>query len=285
MQNAPNVSSALPNDTTPPNYVAFRSKRVRENELSAEFNDFKEEIKLMISSLISKQTSELQKIVKTQKDIQQINVNIENSIAFLTSQNEEFKKKINQLDGKIKEDRQYITVLEDRIEDLQRSNRKNNFEIKNVPSKPNETKEQLVDMVICLSQNIGYKIEKSNITDIYRVRGKGEKVKSTPIVVETSSTLLKTGFLKMCKSFNIKNKTKLRAKHLGFCKDEETPIYVSEQLTAKGSRLYFLARDLAKSKTYRFCWTAYGKIYVRKDENSPIIHITSVAQVQHLLQM
>lgn len=285
MQNAPNVSSALPNDTTPPNYVAFRSKRVRENELSAEFNDFKEEIKLMISSLISKQTSELQKIVKTQKDIQQINVNIENSIAFLTSQNEEFRKKIDQLEGKIKEDRQYITVLEDRIEDLQRSNRKNNIEIKNVPSKSNETKEHLVDMVISLSQNIGYKIEKSNITDIYRVRGKGEKAKSTPIVVETSSTLLKTGFLKMCKSFNIKNKTKLRAKHLGLCKDEETPIYISEQLTAKGSRLYFLARDLAKSKTYRFCWTAYGKIYVRKDENSPIIHITSEAQVQHLLQM
>lgn len=90
--------------------------------------------------------------------------------------------------------------------------------------------------------------------------------------------------LKMCKSFNIKNKSKLRAKHMGFKKEEETPVYISEQLTAKGARLHFLARDLAKSNKYKYCWTAYGKIFVRKDENSAVIQITYEAQVQHLFQ-
>ncbi|CAH2217342.1 jg5653 [Pararge aegeria aegeria] len=205
-------------------------------------------------------------------------------MAFLSTQNEELKKKIDLLEGKMKEDKQYITLLENQVEDLQRSCRKNNLEMKNVPIKPNETKEDLIDMVISLSQNVGQNMGKADITDIYRIRGMKGKNQSTPIVVETSSTILKADLLKMCKLFNIKNKTKLRAKHLGFRTAEETPIYISEQLTAKGSRLYYLARDLAKSKAYRFCWTAYGRVYVRKDENSPIILVSNEGQVQHLLQ-
>lgn len=78
------------------------------------------------------------------------------------------------------------------------------------------------------------------------------------------------------------NKTKLRAKHLGFTTQEETPVYVCEQLTPKAARLYFLARDLIKSTTFTFCWTAYGNVYVRKDENSPIIKITNEAQINQL---
>ncbi|KAL4710608.1 hypothetical protein ACJJTC_003244 [Scirpophaga incertulas] len=81
-------------------------------------------------------------------------------------------------------------------------------------------------------------------------------------------------------------KTKLRAKHLGWRKQEETPIFVSEHLTGKAARLYFLARDLAKNKLYKFCWTSLGRVYVRKNEekDSPYIQITSEHQIQDLLK-
>lgn len=271
-------------DKTPPNYVAYRNKRARETEFNIDLDSFKLEIKSMITSLFATQTKEIQKIIATQKEIQQTNINIENSIAYLTDQNEEFKKKIELLEGKIKDDQRYISTLEDRIEDLQRGMRKCNFEIKNVPSQSNETKEDLTEMVLCLARNVGYNIEKTDIKDIYRVRVKKEKTKNSSIVVETSSTTLKTGILKMCKAYNIKHKSKLCAKHLGIRTAEDTPIYISEQLTPRGARLYFLARDIAKSKTYRFCWTAYGKVYLRKDENSPIININSETQAHQLLQ-
>lgn len=188
------------------------------------------------------------------------------------------------MEKKIQEDGKYISVLESRIEDLQMGMRKTNFELKNVPKKSNETKEDLIDMVVCLSKNVGSSLEKSDVKDIYRVRPKKEGTQNTPIVVETTSTILKTEIIKMCKTYNIKHKTKLRAMQLGFCTQEDVPIYVSEQLTAKGSRLHFLARDLSKSKNYKFCWTAYGKVYVRKGENSPIICLKSENQVHQLLQ-
>lgn len=90
--------------------------------------------------------------------------------------------------------------------------------------------------------------------------------------------------IKLCKTYNIKHKSKLRAAQLGFKTSEDTPVFISEHLTAKGSRLHFLARELTKSKKYKFCWTAYGKVFLRKEENSAIITVRSEAQVQKLIQ-
>lgn len=162
--------------------------------------------------------------------------------------------------------------------------RKTNFVIKNVPKIAGESKQDLIDMVVSLSQNINNivcSIVKNDIKDIYRVRGNKQNY-NTPIVVETGSTLLKNDILKMAKNFNIKHKTKLCCKHLGLKTHEDTPIFLSEHLTAKG--LHFLARDLKKSGAYKYCWTAYGKVLVKQDDQAPTSIIRSEAQIQQLMQ-
>lgn len=269
---------------TPQRAFISRIKRKREDEedFMAEFLKFKEEIRELISSLRTSQGDELKKIAPTLTDIQKTNINIESSIAFLSQQNEEYKKSIEKLQIQAQEDRKYIAVLEEKMEDMQKSMRKTSFEMKNVPKAKNETKEDLIDMATTLSKTIGCDLNKTDIKDIYRVHGKKEGVSNTPIIVETSSTLIKNDILKMSKAFNIKHKSKLCAKHLGIPTSVDSPIYITENLTAKASRLHFLGRDLVKSKMYKFCWTSYGKVYVRKDEISPIILIKSEMQVQQL---
>ncbi|KAG7307350.1 hypothetical protein JYU34_007533 [Plutella xylostella] len=280
----PNLNLGGDSNTTPPSFISQRYKRKRDNDIDEQLNTFKEEMKQMLQSMMISQANEINKITPTLKEIQLTNINIENSISFLTSQNEDFKRKIEQYEIQAKKDREYIALLEEKVEDMQRGSRKMNFEIKNVPKTSNETKESLVNMVINLSKAIEYNLEKTDITDIYRVRSNNKDGKNnTPIVVETSSTFIKNDIIKLSKAYNVKRKDKLCARHLGFTKNEDTPVYVSKQLTAKGSRLYFLARDLSKSKGYKFTWTSYGRVYVRKDENSHIIPIKSEAQVQHLM--
>lgn len=283
-KSASETNLTLLSDVTPPNYISQRPKRKRNEIHDTDFDSFKEEMKQMIQSYMTSHEQELKKITPTLKDIQQSNHNIETSVAFLSSQNEELKKKIDQLEVQAKKDREYITILEEKIEDVQRSNRKTSFEIKNVPKKINETREDLINYVRNLSENIGCKLDYSDIRDIHRVQTNKEGKNNTPIIIETNSTMLKSDILKMCKTFNIKNKDKLRAKHLGLTINEDSPIFVSEQLTAKGSRLFFLARDVAKSKNYKFCWTSFGRVYLRKDENSRITQIKNELQVQHLMQ-
>lgn len=272
--------------TTPPNnytkFVSGRTKRKRNDDATNDLSNFKEEIKSMISSMLASNLQEIKKNTDTLKEIQRTNRNIEDSVAFLAGQYEEFKNKIINLEGQITEDRKYIVLLESKIEDLQRENRKANFEIKNVPKKPNETKDELIDMVVTLAGNIEYPITKSDIKDIYRVSGKKDRLQNTPIIVETSSTILKKDVLKMCKAFNIRRKQTISAKHLGLRFSEDTPVYIAEQLTPKAARLHFLARDLKKSGLYKYCWTDYGRVYVKKDDNSRAILISNEAQIEHL---
>lgn len=254
-------------------------------ESTSELDQFKSEIKAMMTVFFAKQEKELESITARQKEIQQTNANIESSIIFLSAQNDEYQKKIVALEEQLKENRKFTTLLEDKLEDLQRGTRKSNLEIKNVPKKVKETKEDLVQMVLSLSKSIGSNITKADIKDIYRVQGKKDKTLNHPIIVETSSTLLKTDTLRLCKGFNLNNNHKLCAKDLGLRFSEDTPIFVSEQLTAKGSRLHFLARDVAKVKSYKYCWTSYGKVYLKKDDDSQTILIQSEAQVQELHQL
>lgn len=275
----------LGTDITPPSFISQRTKRRREElPIGIQLDEFKEEMRKMMSMFSEKREKEIHEISTTLKEIHHSNINIQNSITFLTEQNEELRKKINSLENKDKENKQYITILESKIEDLQLTNRKDNFVLKNVPRKSNESKEDLLEMVMCLSKNIDCKIDKNDVKDIYRVRAKNNGNQSSPIVVETGSTLLKTSILKMVKAFNIQHNSKLCAKHLGFRVQEDTPIFVSDHLTAKASRLHFLARDLTKSGAYKFCWTAYGKVYLKKEEQSPTIIIKSEDQVHKLLQ-
>lgn len=280
-----NQLNQLHTEDTPPPLPLKRqqNKDSQPNDsLKDQLNDFKEEMRKLMTFFMNSQKSELVDLNSTLKEVQKSNLNIENSIEFLASQNEELKNRISVLENNAKDDKQYILYLENKVEDLQLGSRKCNFEIKNVPKMENESKDDLIEMVTCLSKTVNCEIMKTDIRDIYRVRGKREQ-KNTPIIIEANSALLKADFLRMTKSFNVKNKNKICAKHLGIKTQGDTPVYVSEHLTAHASRLFFLARDLKKTKGYKFCWTSYGKVYVRKSEQSPVIVIRSEDQVHQLI--
>ncbi|KAL4714108.1 hypothetical protein ACJJTC_008462 [Scirpophaga incertulas] len=194
-------------EATPPNFVS-QTKRKRDDDIIGEFYKLKEEMEQMFNKMLISQTTEFKKNSTILKEIQEINKNIENTVASLSLQNEDFKKKLEQLEEKRKEDK--------------------------------------------------------------KVRGKKDSSPNTPIVVETTSTVLKTDMLKSCKQFSVKQKQNLSVKHLGISSSIDTPISVTEQLTAKTARLHFLVSELVKSKLFKYCWTNYGRIYLRKDDNSQI---------------
>lgn len=283
------VESLVDKDVTTPtptnhtNLGTRMHKRKREETTLNDFSNFKEEMRTMITSMLAVQMKEIKKNSNTLKDIQQVNKNIENSVAFLSAQHDEFLKKIQKLESLHKEDKKYIIELEHKIEELQKKDRTPNFEIKNTPKGKEEKKENLVNMVLNLSKTINCPLGRSDIKDVYRVRAKKDGSSlNTPVIVETTSTLLKNDILKKCKAFNESHNEKLRAIHLGIPISQDTPIYVAEQLTPKAARLYFLARGLKKAGLYKLCWTSYGNVYLRKEENSQIILVSNEAQIQEL---
>ncbi|KAI5637475.1 hypothetical protein NE865_09762 [Phthorimaea operculella] len=196
------------------NFVTQRPDK----QLINQFQAFRDDIK----QLMALQKEDIADIKKTLVEIQQSNKNIQDSITFLNKQHEELDARLTQLENHSKENRDYIMFLEDKLEELQLGSRKTNFELKNVPRKDDEDKESLIAMVTCLSEAVDCKMDRSDIKDIYRVRGKNPEQKNTPIIVETNSVLLKTDLIKKVKTYNIKNKSKICAKHLGYKTQEDT---------------------------------------------------------------
>ncbi|CAH2107320.1 unnamed protein product [Euphydryas editha] len=130
---------------SPSSFVSVRNKRKRDSEdLREELSAFKEQMKNLVA-MVATQSEEIRKITSTLTDIQLSNQNIETSIALLTSQNEEYNKKIEKLEVQ-SQDRKYISVLGDKIEEMQKGMRKTSFEIKNLPRNNKETKEVLVGL-------------------------------------------------------------------------------------------------------------------------------------------
>ncbi|KAG8300561.1 hypothetical protein J6590_073413 [Homalodisca vitripennis] len=73
-------------------------------------------------------------------------------------------------------------------------------------------------------------------------------------------------------------KRTLSIRHIG--RSDDRPIYVNESLSPARRRLYAMARRVQKEKDLKFLWVRNGKIFLRKEENSPIKVITCQDDLQ-----
>lgn len=290
MMTTPEKSSSVPDmlaldNTTPPNFMSGPNKRKRASELSlAQVQDIttqiKNEMKDLVAGLAEQQNGQINLILTTLKDIHQTSTMVQATLTHLSEENQELKAKILKLETQEKKDKEQIVLLENKLEALQRTERKTNIEIKNVPLKGDENKKDLLQMVSKLYKFLELKLERSDVKDI--IKTKKPKAERSTLIVELNNTFAKTDLLKAVKTFNYKNKSKLTAWSLGLSAHADTPIFISENLTPMSSRLYFMAREFRVTNKYKYCWTSYGKVYLRMDDNTPIVTVLSEAQLLQL---
>lgn len=109
-----------------------------------------------------------------------------------------------------------------------------------------------------LGEIVSHPVQKIERSIRYHIRTKKEAVGS--VIVQFVSSSTKEKILKSIKTYNKKNQcNRLNTSHLQG-NGPKTPIYVSEALTAKSKRLYYLARELVKNSECEQCWTFNGKV-------------------------
>lgn len=274
MQRTPPVQSATKKAIASPPSPAPRSKRQRPGDspaASSATTDKQEEIMSM-----------LQKVLTEVTESRKTNTEIKQSLEFYIQKCEELTERVSLLE---REKALYITriqTLENRQEESDKFLRSTCLEIRGVPSQPKETKQDLCALVEKLHKIMKVDAQTYTIKDIYRIRGKQNEER--PVIVDYTSTITKTCTLQAVKRFNAANTTnRLNTNTLGI-DGKKNPIYVSEFLTPMAKRLFFLARDVAKSHKYDFCWTANGRIFLRKVEGSPAIIVRNEQQLADLKQ-
>ncbi|CAG4955204.1 unnamed protein product [Colias eurytheme] len=257
--------------------TAERKKRKIEGDDTTVSSELTRDIFVSFSN---KQESQFEDLMFKINNIIEQNIELKKSVEMMSNQYDEFLSRISSLESERVRDKKLIQQLEEKIDSLERSAKSTEIEIRNIPRADRETKEDLCNMVTYLGQAINVDINQTNLKDIHRVRTKD---KSSTVVVNFQSAVMKDKVIKGVKSFNKgKDKSeKLNTTHFHLVKHKQ-PVYVSERLTYKTQRLYYLARTQYKNYGYNFCWTSHGVVYVRKHADDPHIRITTEEDLQKL---
>ncbi|KAL4709142.1 hypothetical protein ACJJTC_015791 [Scirpophaga incertulas] len=226
VRHSPEKTASAPNVPTseiksPSNYNISRNKKRRPTTPVPKLQEMSKEgiteMHDIFNQFVADHDKKVNMILSSLKDIQQTQDKIQTTMTFLSEENVELKNRLMQMELQSKKDNEKIILLESKLEDSQRTERKSNIEIRNVPLKGHETKKDVLDMINQFSKYIEVEITKYDIKDVIRTN-KNKKDKSM-IIVEFTNTFIKTDVLKAAKVYNRKNSdSKLRAMHLGLKK-------------------------------------------------------------------
>lgn len=269
--------SASAPDLSPKSNVTERNKKRKfdgVDETAVELT------RAMFTTYSSKQEIQYEDMMIKINSIIEQNIELKRSVELMSDKYDEFLGRIATLEAEKKEDKRLIRQLEDKIELLERTSRATGIEIRNVPKIDSETKDDLCELVSNLGQSLNLEISQSDLRDVHRLK---TKEKSSPILVNFNSVILKEKVIKGVKNFNKtkENSEKLNTTHLKLGLSKQ-PVFVSECLTYKTQKLFYLARTQHKDCGYDFCWTSHGVVYLRKKVGDPQIRVNSEADFEKL---
>lgn len=232
-----------------------------------------DELKELIIKSISKQDAKFESLSSAMTSLLAQNEEIHKSVEFMSQKYDDLVTKLDTLQRENRDYKSQVATLETRIELLERNTKVSAVEIKNIPKSTNEKKDTLQSLVKNVGNVLEINIQDSDIRDIYRIKTK--EGQSGPIIAEFSTVTKKDQLLKAARNYNKVNKEQpLNTLHLHH-PGPSMPIYMAESLTKKAKHLHYLARQFKKDYHYHSCWTSYGKIYLRKQDGAPAIHIAT----------
>lgn len=261
------------------NLTIRQDKRKRGDVIEDEIQSFMSEIKKMMSLNLVHQDRKFDALYSVVNEIKQQNTDIIKSIDFVSEKYEECSLKLQKAEEDRKKDQAYIQELEARVSYLERSSRYNSIEIRNLPQKPRETKEDLINLVKSIGTAINTDIQTNEIKDLFRFDTKSSSKK--PIIVEFTTVLKKESILEATKDLRKRRKIDLNTALINLPGPPE-PIYLSESLTASTKRIYALTRKFASENDYQYCWTKHGHVFIRKNTTAKVIKITKTEDLNNL---
>jgi len=210
---------------------------------------------------------------------------LKTSVQFVSDQMDDFKLSLEAAMDKIKsmehdqeqlrsENTSLKAQLNDclgKLENLEQYGRNRNLQIDGIPEVAGEKMSDIVKVMSdVIEEPIDFEVDIQAIHRIPTKRNKGPK----PIIAQFSNRQKRDLVLKKCKS------AVLRATQFQGGAPN-TVVYVNEHLTAFNKNLLFNAKKL-KLIGYKYVWPAEGKIYVRKSDGAPRVHVTSLDQLSRL---
>lgn len=176
---------------------------------------------------------------------------------------------------------QELVSMTMRLQSLEKASRSCNVEVQNLP----EGKlENVMNVFTNLTNQIGLKISEKDICSVRRV-AKINPASDRPrnILATMSSERNRDQVIEAFKSYKkAHNGNPPNSTDLGMQGDKRN-IYVVEHLPSEVKKLHAIVRKTANQLAYKYVWIKHGRIYVRKSDDSPCVHIKNENCLSELL--
>ncbi|KAG8266194.1 hypothetical protein J6590_077329 [Homalodisca vitripennis] len=156
-----------------------------------------------------------------------------------------------------------VTKLGSWLEDVEQSSRLNSVEIFGVPEGKNEDTYEVV-------KNIGVAWD---LTEDPQVEAKDAPEEIIVKFVRREDQIKFLAKRKVKRNFS--------TQHLGF-EQPAHPVYINENLSPGRRNLYSAAREVKKTRKYTYLWIQNEKILMRKDQESSVVRIASMDDLDGL---
>lgn len=239
-----------------------------ENMLDVKLNLLKKDmVKEIHSSLVTEFRKDLQKINTKYNEL-------ENVCAKLHEEKEDLRKNLNTLQTKSMEDHDKILELQSQINKQQQGARMSNIEIVGLPESPNESTE---DLVIAIANYAGVTLQCDQIESVHRVQPMRKvEGRPKPIVAKLQTRMLKDKIIA-----GLRKSNGISTRDVGLAGNNRK-FFVNEHLTPENKQLLNAVKTRAKTKSFKFIWVRNCNIFLRKNEESPVITISSIKDLQKI---
>lgn len=200
----------------------------------------------------------------------------------LKNQHSELEKDHKALKSQVLKSEKVITMHSQNINDLEQYSRRECLEIRGIPVTQDESTDEIVGKV---GEIIGVDIDADDISISHRLadkvitRSDGVQMKRDPaIIVKFTHRTTRDDFYRARKKLH-----KRSTKDLGFTRQRENPIFISESLTARNRMIFNRCLEFKKKNYFKFIWTHYGTTFLRKDTNSSVIVIKTEDDIKKYL--
>ena len=188
----------------------------------------------------------------------------------IISENKILKSTVQMMESHVKQ-------LRESINEMEQYSRRECLEIKGIPVTKDENTDELVTKV---GELMGLSIKEEIISVSHRLpisnRYKGKRTEST-IIVKFVRRNTKELYYR-ARKVKVKDIT---TRNLGF--PSHNKIYINESLTEKNKALFGKCMKVKRNLQYSFIWSSNGRIYLRKDQASPVTIIRNKEDITKLL--
>ena len=229
-----------------------------------------EKLEMILDEKLSPLSEQLKEALAMVKSLNTKYEKMEETLVVLQEENKALKEEHASLKAQVLSSANDLKSVQKSLNDLEQYTRRDSVEIRGIPLPEESQEEDTNEIVLQLSQKMGIPLERKDISVSHRIRSRS--LVDPAIIVKFVRREVRERLYRARKRLK-----SITTADFGF--SVEKKIFINESLTPKNKELFKDCLRFKKDNNFKFLWTNAGKIFLRRNADSPVILINSSADI------